>query len=78
MFDFSTESGLVALFAASFIAATILPGGSEFVLIGVIHKHPEALWQAIAVSTSASVASMTGTRAVFWLQPATSAFRLSG
>jgi hypothetical protein len=31
-----------------------------------------------AVSTSASVASITGLRAVFWLQPATSAFSDSG
>ena len=31
-----------------------------------------------AVSTSASVASITGSRAVFWLQPATSAFSDSG
>jgi hypothetical protein len=31
-----------------------------------------------AVRTSASVASMTGERAVFWLQPATSAFSDSG
>ncbi len=51
MFDFSAEVGFVALFAASFIAATILPGGSEIVLIGVIHKHPEAFWQAIGVAT---------------------------
>ena len=51
MFDFSAESGFIALFAASFIAATVLPGGSEIVLIGVIHKHPDALWQAIGVAT---------------------------
>ena len=31
-----------------------------------------------AAITSASVASMTGSRAVFWLQPATSAFSDSG
>jgi membrane protein YqaA with SNARE-associated domain len=51
MFDFAAETGLVALFAASFIAATILPGGSELVLIGVIPRHPDALWQAIGVAT---------------------------
>ena len=31
-----------------------------------------------AVSTSASVALITGSRAVFWLQPATSEFSDSG
>ena len=37
-----------------------------------------ALRPSTAVITSASVASMTGDRAVFWLQPATSAFSDSG
>jgi membrane protein YqaA with SNARE-associated domain len=52
MFDFSAETGFVALFFASFVAATVLPGGSEVVLIAVIHKHPDALWQAVAVATA--------------------------
>jgi len=51
MFDFSAEAGFVGLFIASFISATILPGGSEVVLIAVIHKHPEMLLQAVAVAT---------------------------
>ncbi|MEG0820535.1 MAG: DedA family protein [Burkholderiaceae bacterium] len=52
MFDFSAEAGFFALFAAAFISATILPGGSEVVLIGVLHKHPDMLWQAVAVATA--------------------------
>ena len=52
MFDFSAESGFIALFAASFIAATVLPGGSEVVLIAVLHQHPEAFWQAVGVATA--------------------------
>lgn len=52
MFDFSAETGFVGLFIASFVAATVLPGGSEFVLIAVIHKHPEAVWQAVGVATA--------------------------
>lgn len=51
MFDFPAETGLLALFVASFIAATVLPGGSELVLVAVIHRHPDALWQAVAVAT---------------------------
>ena len=50
MFDFSADTGLFALAASSFVAATILPGGSEFVLIGVLHRYPELLWQAIGVA----------------------------
>ncbi len=51
MFDFSEEAGFVGLFVASFLAATLLPGGSEVVLIAVLHKHPDAWAQAVAVAT---------------------------
>jgi len=64
MFDFSAESGFIALFAASFIAATVLPGGSEVVLIAVLHKHPEALWQAVAVAT---VGNTLGGLTSYWV-----------
>jgi membrane protein YqaA with SNARE-associated domain len=50
--DASVEIGFVALFVASLMAATVLPGGSELVLIGVVHRHPDALWAAIAVATA--------------------------
>ena len=64
MFEFSAESGFIALFAASFIAATVLPGGSEVVLIAVLHKHPEALWQAVAVAT---VGNTLGGLTSYWV-----------
>jgi membrane protein YqaA with SNARE-associated domain len=51
MFEFSVQAGLWSLFVASFIAATLLPGGSEVVLIAVIHQHPDLLWIAVAVAT---------------------------
>lgn len=51
MFEFSQEAGFVGLFIASFLAATLLPGGSEVVLIAVIHQHPDSILQAVAVAT---------------------------
>lgn len=51
MFEFSEEAGFVGLFVASFLAATLLPGGSEIVLIAVLQKHPDAVVQAVAVAT---------------------------
>ncbi len=42
---------LGALFVSSFLAATLLPGGSEAVLFGVLKLHPEQLWAALAVAT---------------------------
>lgn len=42
---------LGALFISSFLAATLLPGGSEAVLFGVLKMHPDTLWTALAVAT---------------------------
>src|SRR5688572_6915367 len=44
-------ASLWALFLSSFLAATLLPGGSEAVLFGVLKVHPDTLWQALAVAT---------------------------
>ena len=43
---------LWALFASSFLAATLLPGGSEAVLFGVLKLHPQQLWPALAIATA--------------------------
>jgi len=45
------DASLWALFASSFLAATLLPGGSEAVLFGVLKLHPGQYWTAIAVAT---------------------------
>ena len=42
---------LAALFASSFLAATLLPGGSEAVLFGVLKLNPQQYWPALAVAT---------------------------
>ena len=36
---------------SSFLGATLLPGGSEAVLFGVLRTHPGLLWFAIGVAT---------------------------
>ena len=45
-------TSLGALFLASFLAATLLPGGSEAALFGVLKLHPDQLWPALAVATA--------------------------
>jgi membrane protein YqaA with SNARE-associated domain len=45
------DTSLWALFASSFLAATLLPGGSEAVLFGVLELHAGLYWQALAVVT---------------------------
>jgi membrane protein YqaA with SNARE-associated domain len=47
----SEWASLWALFASSFLAATLLPGGSEVVLFGVLKLHPNELWSAIGIAT---------------------------
>jgi membrane protein YqaA with SNARE-associated domain len=42
---------LWTLFASSFLAATLLPGGSEAVLFGALTLHPDLAWTAVAVAT---------------------------
>lgn len=48
---FTPEAGLVGLFLASFLAATLLPGGSEAVLLGLLSMHPELHWPALGLAT---------------------------
>jgi membrane protein YqaA with SNARE-associated domain len=50
-FSFTAEAGLAGLFLASFLAATLLPGGSEAVLAAVLLAHPEQAIAALALAT---------------------------
>jgi membrane protein YqaA with SNARE-associated domain len=45
------DASLASLFVSSFLAATLLPGGSEAVLFGVLRLHPQLFWPAIAIAT---------------------------
>jgi membrane protein YqaA with SNARE-associated domain len=47
----SETTTLWTLFASSFLAATLLPGGSEAILFGVLKLHPDQAWAALAVAT---------------------------
>ena len=45
------QSSLLALFTSSFLAATLLPGGSEAVLVSVLLAYPELHWPALGLAT---------------------------
>ena len=47
----SESLSLLALFGSSFLAATLLPGGSEFVLFGVLKTDAQLYWPALVVAT---------------------------
>ena len=44
-------TSLWALFVSSFLAATVLPGGSELVLYGILKFNPESVARAVGVAT---------------------------
>ena len=50
-FALTAEAGLAGLFLASFLSATLLPGGSEAVLFAVIRLHPEQAAAALVLAT---------------------------
>ena len=47
----SESAGLWALFSSSFLAATLLPGGSEVALFAYLKLYPGQHWLAIGVAT---------------------------
>lgn len=49
-------AALGGLALAAFLAATLLPGGSEVVLAGLVALHPEVTLQALLVATVANTA----------------------
>lgn len=65
-----TESAsLLSLFASSFLAATLLPGGSEAVLFLVLHSNPEAFWPALTVATLGNTLGGMVSFGMGWLLP---------
>ena len=49
--NISADAGLWGMFVASFLSATLLPGGSEVVLFALVKLHPETLWPALMLAT---------------------------
>ena len=46
-----STASLWTLFVTSFLAATLLPGGSEAVLFAVLKAHPTLYWPALVAAT---------------------------
>lgn len=67
----SETIGLWSLFISSFFAATLLPGGSEAVLFGVLRGYPETLWVALFVATIGNTLGGMVSFGMGWLLPQT-------
>lgn len=49
--DLTLNEALIGLFTSAFVSATLFPGGSEAVLLALIHHWPEGLVLALSVAT---------------------------
>ena len=61
--------GLGTLFLSSFLAATLLPGGSEIVFAGLLASKTVGLWPALAVATIGNTLGGTTTYLMGRLAP---------
>jgi membrane protein YqaA with SNARE-associated domain len=66
---FTSDLSLLGLFLSSLFSATVLPGGSELVLIGVLKLHPELVWPAVAIGTVGNTLGAMATFALSWVLP---------
>ena len=71
----SDIASLLSLFISSFLAATLLPGGSEAALFAVIKIYPESSWLALVIATIGNTLGGMVTFAMGWLLPQTQQLR---
>ncbi len=64
-------ASLYSLFVSSFLAATLLPGGSEAVLFAVLRKYPDALWMSLGLATLGNTMGGMVSFGMGWLLPQT-------
>lgn len=64
-------ASLYSLFASSFLAATLLPGGSEVALFAVLRKYPDALWMSLGLATLGNTLGGMVSFGMGWLLPQT-------
>ena len=60
---------LPSLFLSSFLAATLLPGGSEVVLYALLAREPGLLWPALGVATLGNTLGGLSSFLIGWLVP---------
>jgi membrane protein YqaA with SNARE-associated domain len=68
---FTSDISLWGLFISSFLAATLLPGGSEAALFAVLKAYPETLWIALTIATIGNTLGGMVTFGMGWLMPQT-------
>lgn len=69
LMSFDPDTGLAGLFLASFLSATLLPGGSEAVLFAVAHRYPGEAVAALLLATLGNTLGGMATYAMARLLP---------
>jgi membrane protein YqaA with SNARE-associated domain len=64
-------TSLLSLFISSLLGATLLPGGSEAVLFGVLKAYPDTLWLALLIATLGNTVGGMISFGMGWLLPQT-------
>ncbi len=64
-------ASLVSLFFSSFLAATLLPGGSEVALFAVLKAYPDSLWLPLMLATLGNTLGGMVSFGMGWLLPMT-------
>jgi membrane protein YqaA with SNARE-associated domain len=67
----NSDLSLWGLFLSSLLGATLLPGGSELVLAGVLQLHPELFWPALVLGTLGNTLGGMVSFGMGWLLPQT-------
>jgi membrane protein YqaA with SNARE-associated domain len=65
------DPGLWGLFLSSLLGATLLPGGSELVLLGTLALYPDSLWPALMVGTLGNTLGGMISFGMGWMLPQT-------
>ncbi|GDX60753.1 membrane protein [Nitrosomonadaceae bacterium] len=63
------QTSLLTLFISSFLGATLLPGGSEVVLLGVLVAHPQLYWSILVVASLGNILGGMSSYAIGWFLP---------
>ena len=58
------QFGLATVFVVALVSATLLPMGSEFVVIGLVKLNPDLFWPAVLVAT---VGNTIGGAITWWM-----------
>lgn len=71
----SESASLFSLFLSSLLGATLLPGGSEAVLLLLLKSYPNSAWMAVGLATLGNTLGGMVSFGMGWMLPPTQAIK---